>query len=192
VPCTALTACCRSCRFSPCSARLECQFQQRGTNTLYGANGCRTVVQRPTPICPPGCSVIEQTIFNPAVNRTQVFNKCSCQAGNQPCPARWADCICDAPPSIRNDTQSYVVCSEVQGACISKCSLAQPGTLAPLCPVQLDPLLSANATSPPSYPGQQGFPLWGFSLAAQGQAVAAAVGRRLLRRLLWGRGGEDS
>jgi hypothetical protein len=146
---------------------------------MMHASGCRTVVERPRPICPRGCSVIQQSLFNATLNRTQVFNKCSCRAGNQPCPTRWFGCICYPRPSVQNTTRAYVVCSEDQGECNNKCALAQPGSLAPLCPIQFDPLLSTNATSGPSYP------LFGWNLAAQGTATSAV--RQRLRRLLWWR-----
>lgn len=165
-----------------CSARLDCSWRARGTNILNSATGCRTVVQRPQSICPVGCNLIEQLRFNTTVNRTQLVTRCSCKAGNQPCPGTWTACTCYEALLPRNVTGGFTVCSETQGECERKCNLAVSGTprLAPLCPVALDPFLSTNATSAPVYP------MFGWNIASQGSDVApltVAAGRRLMQLL---------
>jgi len=164
-----------------CSARLDCSWRAKGTNVLNAANGCRTVVQRPQAICPAGCNLIEQLRFNTTVNRTQLITRCSCKAGNQPCPTYWTACTCYEDLLQRNITRGYTVCSETSGECERKCNLAISGNprLAPLCPIMMDPFLSTNATSAPVYP------LFGWNMASQGRNTAAlsVAGRRLLHLL---------
>jgi hypothetical protein len=167
------------------SARVDCSWRARGTNVLNSASGCRTVVERPKSICPTGCNVIEQLHWNSTVNRTQLFTKCSCKAGNQPCPDSWTGCTCYEGLSSRNLTRGFLVCSETQGECDRKCNLAVSGNprLAPLCPIAMDPFLSINATGPPIYP------LFGWNMASQARPGAAMgfAGRRLKQLASLGR-----
>lgn len=173
------------------SARLDCSWRAAGTNVMSSASGCRTIVQRPTPICPSGCVVIEQTKWNSTVGRSQLFTKCSCKAGNQPCPYNWFGCTCYEGLSSRNLTRGFVVCSETQGECDRKCVLAVSGEdvglrLAPLCPAFVDPLLSTLPTEAPKYP-RFGYNLAGSQSIRGGAALAAsaaASGRSLKQQLV--------
>jgi hypothetical protein len=129
-------------------------------------------VERPKPICPKGCNVIEQWRWNTTVNRTQLFTKCSCRAGNQPCPSTWTACTCYEGLNSQNLTRGFVVCSETQGECDRKCNLAVSGNprLAPLCPIAMDPFLSITPTAPPIYP------MFGWNIASQAASQAATLG----------------
>lgn len=129
-------------------------------------------MERPKPICPSGCVVLEQWRWNTTVNRTQLFTKCSCKAGNQPCPSLWTACTCYEGLNSQNLTRGFVVCSETQGECDRKCNLAVSGNprLAPLCPVAMDPFLSINPTAPPIYPS------FGWNIASQAANQAATLG----------------
>lgn len=157
-----------------CSAKLDCSWRGPGTTTNVAntATGCRTVVERPKPICPSGCVVLEQWRWNTTVNRTQLFTKCSCKAGNQPCPSLWTACTCYEGLNSQNLTRGFVVCSETQGECDRKCNLAVSGNprLAPLCPVAMDPFLSIKPTDPPIYPS------FGWNIASQAANQAATLG----------------
>lgn len=173
--------------FLLCSARLDCRWRAPGTNVLNSGTGCRTVVERAKPICPKGCVVIEQLRWNATVNRTQLFTKCSCKAGNQPCPSFWTACTCYEGFNSQNLTRGFVVCSETEEECDRKCNLAVAGNprLAPLCPVAMDPFLSINPSAPPIYPSFG----WGISSQARQTAVlgASVTGRSLKQLVGWGR-----
>jgi hypothetical protein len=144
-------------------------------------------VQRPKPICPNGCNVLEQWRWNSTLNKTQLFTKCSCKAGNQPCPSLWFACTCYAGLNSQNLTSGFTVCSETGGECDRKCNLAVSGNprLAPLCPIMMDPFLSINATAPPIYP------MFGWNMASTAQQSAAlglsSAGRSLKQWLRVGR-----
>lgn len=141
-------------------------------------------MERAKPICPRGCVIIEQLRWNSTVNRTQLFTKCSCKAGNQPCPQFWTACTCYEGFSLQNLTKGFVVCSETQEECDRKCNLAVAGNprLAPLCPVIMDPFLSLTpAGSQPIYP------TFGWNMNSQARQTAvlgAAAAGRSLKQLL--------
>jgi hypothetical protein len=169
--------------FLLCSARMDCKWRATGTNVLNSGTGCRTVVERAKPICPRGCVVIEQVRWNTTANRTQLFTKCSCKAGNQPCPPYWTACTCYEGFSLQNLTKGFVVCSETQEECDRKCNLAVSGNprLAPLCPVIMDPFLSLTPTGAPIYP------TFGWNMNTQARQTAvlgAAVTGRNLKQLI--------